>query len=51
MTKNTENSTNSAASLGFEDKLWKAACNFRGNVDASEYKGVFFGADIFKVFV
>lgn len=51
MTKNTENSTNSTAPLGFEDKLWKAACNFRGNVDASEYKGVFFWADIFKVFV
>ena len=48
MTKNTENSTNSTAPLGFESKLQKAACNLRGNVDASEYKGVFLGLIFLK---
>lgn len=38
----------STAPLGFEDKLWKAACNLRGNVDASEYKGVFLGLIFLK---
>ena len=33
---------NSAADLGFEDKLWKAADALRSNMDAAEYKHVVF---------
>src|SRR5437899_844823 len=31
------------ASLGFEDKLWKAADKMRSNMDAAEYKHVVLG--------
>ncbi len=34
---------NSAANLGFEDKLWKAADALRSNMDAAEYKHVVLG--------
>lgn len=28
-------------SIGFEDKIWKAADVLRGNLNASEYEGVY----------
>lgn len=28
------------ADIGFEKQIWNAACVLRGNMDASEYKGV-----------
>ncbi len=31
------------ANIGFEDKIWAAACILRGNLDASEYKHVVLG--------
>ena len=27
-------------SIGFEEKIWKAADILRGNIDAAQYKGV-----------
>ncbi len=38
------NSTN----IGFEEKIWEAACVLRGNVDASEYKSVVLGLIFLK---
>ena len=35
------------ADIGFEKQIWDAACVFRGNLDASEYKSVVLGL-IFK---
>jgi len=32
--------SNNGASLGFEQKLWQAADNLRGHMDAGEYKHV-----------
>jgi hypothetical protein len=31
------------AVIGFEKQIWDAACVLRGNMDASEYKGVVLG--------
>nr|MCR4789586.1 type I restriction-modification system subunit M N-terminal domain-containing protein [Treponemataceae bacterium] len=30
-------------SIGFEDKIWKAADVLRGNLNAAEYEGVVLG--------
>ena len=38
MAKKKENTT----SIGFEDAIWRAADKLRGNLNASEYEGVFF---------
>ncbi len=38
----------SAAALGFEDKLWKAADALRSNMDAAEYKHVVLGLIFLK---
>ena len=35
-------------SLGFEDKLWRAADSLRNNVDPSEYKHVVLGLIFLK---
>ncbi len=45
MAKKTQTST---TELGFEDKLWKAADNLRGNIDAAEYKSVILGLIFLK---
>lgn len=29
-----------SANIGFEKRIWDAACVLRGNMDASEYKSV-----------
>ena len=39
MTKNND----SAATIGFEDQLWRAADALRSNMDAAEYKHVVLG--------
>jgi type I restriction enzyme M protein len=39
---------NTAANLGFEDKLWKAADALRSNMDAAEYKHVVLGLIFLK---
>ena len=39
---------NSAANLGFEDKLWAAADQMRGHMDPSEYKHVVLGLIFLK---
>ena len=36
------------ASIGFEKKIWDAACVLRGNLDASEYKSVVLGLIFLK---
>ena len=36
------------ADLGFEKKIWDAACVLRGNMDASEYKHVVLGLIFLK---
>ena len=40
--------TNSTANIGFEKKIWDAACVLRGNMDASEYKSVVLGLIFIK---
>ena len=40
--------TNSTANIGFEKKIWDAACVLRGNIDASEYKSVVLGLIFLK---
>ena len=35
-------------SIGFEEKIWKAADILRGNLDASQYKGVVLGLIFLK---
>lgn len=37
-----------AANLGFEGQLWKAADGLRGNMDAAEYKHVALGLIFLK---
>ena len=39
---------NNTSEIGFEEKIWQAACKLRGNVDASEYKSVFLGLIFLK---
>ena len=39
---------NSTANIGFEKKIWDAACVLRGNMDASEYKSVVLGLIFLK---
>lgn len=39
---------NNTADVGFEEKIWKAACVLRGNMDASEYKNVILGLIFLK---
>lgn len=36
------------ADIGFEEKIWKAACVLRGNIDAAEYKSVVLGLIFLK---
>ena len=36
------------ANIGFEEKIWQAACILRGNLDASEYKQVVLGLIFLK---
>ena len=36
------------ANIGFEKKIWDAACVLRGNIDASEYKSVVLGLIFLK---
>lgn len=36
------------ADIGFEEKIWQAACVLRGNMDASEYKNVILGLIFLK---
>ena len=36
------------ADIGFENKIWDAACVLRGNLDASEYKSVILGLIFLK---
>lgn len=38
----------STANIGFEDKIWNAACILRGNLDAAEYKQVVLGLIFLK---
>lgn len=42
------NKTSNGANLGFEDKLWEAADNLRGHMDAAEYKHVVLGLIFLK---
>lgn len=37
-----------SANIGFEEKIWNAACVLRGNIDASEYKSVVLGLIFLK---
>ncbi|MEK6301136.1 MAG: class I SAM-dependent DNA methyltransferase [Acidobacteriota bacterium] len=46
--KNSRSSSNSAANLGFEAKLWQAADALRNNMDAAEYKHVVLGLIFLK---
>ncbi len=46
--RKNSNSTNSAATVGFEQKLWAAADALRNNMDAAEYKHVVLGLIFLK---
>ena len=37
-----------SADIGFEEKIWNAACILRGNMDAAEYKHVILGLIFLK---
>ena len=39
---------NNTAEIGFEEKIWDAACILRGNLDAAEYKHVILGLIFLK---
>ena len=39
---------NNNAEIGFEKKIWDAACILRGNMDAAEYKHVILGLIFLK---
>ena len=41
-------SEKNTADSGFEKQIWNAACVLRGNMDASEYKGVVLGLIFLK---
>lgn len=41
-------SEKNTADIGFEKQIWNAACVLRGNMDASEYKGVVLGLIFLK---
>lgn len=41
-------SEKNTADIGFEKKIWDAACVLRGNIDASEYKSVVLGLIFLK---
>ena len=45
--KKTDKNTNTA-DIGFEERIWNAACILRGNMDASEYKQVVLGLIFLK---
>jgi len=47
-TAKAKKTNNSAANIGFEEKLWKAADKLRGTMDASEYKHVVLGLIFLK---
>ncbi len=38
----------STANIGFEEKIWNAACILRGNMDAAEYKHIILGLIFLK---
>lgn len=38
------------ADIGFEKQIWNAACVLRGNMDASEYKGVVLGLIFLEIY-
>ncbi len=40
--------TSNTSEIGFEERIWKAACVLRGNLDASEYKSVVLGLIFLK---
>ena len=42
------NTNESAATIGFEDELWRAADALRSNMDAAEYKHVVLGLIFLK---
>src|SRR5213593_3131933 len=46
--KNTKSTSDTAANLGFEGKLWQAADALRNNMDAAEYKHVVLGLIFLK---
>ena len=39
---------NNTSNIGFEKRIWDAACGLRGNIDASEYKSVVLGLIFLK---
>ena len=45
--KKIDKNTNTA-DIGFEERIWNAACILRGNMDASEYKQVVLGLIFLK---
>ena len=48
MARNNSTSGESAATIGFEAKLWLAADKLRNNMDAAEYKHVVLGLIFLK---
>src|SRR5438445_13251676 len=46
--KKAEKAASNGANLGFEQKLWQAADNLRGHMDAAEYKHVVLGLIFLK---
>src|SRR5215211_5135800 len=48
MARSNQSSSNSAANIGFEQKLWLAADKLRSNMDAAEYKHVVLGLIFLK---
>lgn len=48
MPKGKKGNNNTAANLGFEEKLWQAADKLRNNMDAAEYKHVVLGLIFLK---
>jgi len=48
MARSSSKNNDTAANLGFEAKLWKAADALRGSMDAAEYKHVVLGLIFLK---